>query len=65
MKKYAAYYNRKTSKLEKNLPTLLTAKTLSAELAGVIYKKKAYRYHFQKLFEVVTVRAENENLREL
>ena len=29
------------------------------------YSKKAYRYYFQKLYEVVTVRVENENLREL
>ena len=40
-------------------------KILSAELVGVIYKKKAYHYYFQKLYKVVTVRAENETLREL
>ena len=40
-------------------------KILSAEMAGVIFKKRAYRYYFQKLYEVVTLRAENETLREL
>ena len=74
MKKYVAYYNRKARKLEKNIYIHLVisldtfafdCKILSAESAGVIYKKKAYRYYFQKLYEVVTVRAENETLREL
>ena len=69
MKKYVAYYNRKTRKLEKiyikntyywcdffsfvspsgdftgHLRFWLQ-KIFSAELAGVIYKKKAYRYYF-------------------
>ena len=70
MKKYVAYYNRKTRKLEKKVYVKNTyywcdffsfvspsgdftghlrfwlQKIFSAELAGVIYKKKAYRYYF-------------------
>ena len=38
---------------------------IDSVMARVIYKKKAFLYYFQILFEVVTVRAENKNLREL
>ena len=43
--------------------TLLTAKIFSAELAGVVYSKKKFTVIIFR--NVVTVKVENENLREL